>query len=74
MNAKLFFHKLMRYISCALKYSAAAVVAPFVRNKEKYTDLWLIAERGIDARDNGYYLFKYITEHHKEINIEYVIS
>ena len=74
MNAKLFFYKSMRYISCALKYAAAAVAAPFVRRKAKYTDLWLIAERGIDARDNGYYLFKYITKYHKEINIAYVIS
>ena len=74
MNAKLFFHKLMRYISCALKYTAAAAVAPFVRKKAEYKDLWLISERGIDARDNGYYLFKYITGHHKEINIAYVIS
>ena len=44
------------------------------KNKEKYKDLWLIAERGIDARDNAYYLFKYITANHPEINIAYAIT
>lgn len=74
MNLRLFIKKLVRYISCAVKYCAAAVAAPFVKNKPIYRKLWIISERGIDARDNGYYLFKYITEHHPEINIAYVIS
>lgn len=74
MNLRLFFKKLIRYISCAVKYCAAAITVPFVKNNIKYKDLWLVAERGIDARDNGYYLFKYITSNHPEINIAYVIS
>ncbi len=52
----------------------AAFAAPLVRNREEYGNLWLISERGVDARDNGYYLFKYITEKHKEVNIAYIIS
>lgn len=74
MNVQLFIKKSVRYISCAVKYCAAAVIAPFVKNKTKYKNLWLISERGIDARDNGYYLFKYITKSHPEINIAYAIS
>ncbi len=74
MNVQLFIKKSVRYISCAVKYCAAAISAPFVRNKDKYKNLWLISERGIDARDNGYYLFKYITQSHPEINIAYAIS
>lgn len=74
MNAHLFLKKSVRYISCAVKYSLAAVVSPFVKNRADYKDLWLIAERGIDARDNAYYFFKYVTQNHPEINIAYVIS
>lgn len=74
MNTRLFMKKLTRYISCAVKCGAAYICAPFVREKDKYRDLWIIAERGVDARDNGYYLFKYITNCHPEINIAYVIS
>lgn len=74
MNFGLFAKKTFRYISCAVKYSLALAVAPFVRNKAEFKDLWLISERGVDARDNGYYLFKYITKNHPEINIAYAIT
>ena len=74
MNTALLIKKAARYICCAAEYAAALICAPFVRNNEKYRGLWLIAERGVDARDNGYYLFKYITQNHPDINIAYVIS
>ena len=35
---------------------------------------WLISERGDDARDNGYWMFKYLREHHPNINAIYVID
>ncbi len=74
MNFSLLVKKTFRYISCAVKYSLALAVSPFVRKKTEYKDLWLISERGVDARDNGYYLFKYITKNHPEINIAYAIT
>lgn len=74
MNIRALLEKTCSYISCAVKYMAAAVVSPLFRNKDKYKDLWIISERGIDARDNGYYLFKYITENYPEINIAYIIT
>lgn len=37
-------------------------------------DVWLISERGIDARDNGYWFYKYMIENHPEIKVKYVIS
>ena len=49
MNLHTFIKKSKDYISCFVKYGAAVIVAPFAKNKEKYKDLWLIAERGIDA-------------------------
>lgn len=39
-----------------------------------YSGIWLITERGTDARDNGYFFFKWLTENHPEINAVYVIS
>lgn len=74
MNIGLIIKKTIRYISCAVKYSFSMIIAPAFKNNERYKDLWLIAERGVDARDNGYYLFKYITKNHPEINITYAIS
>lgn len=40
----------------------------------KYRDLWLVSERGDDARDNGYWLYRYLREEHPEVNSRYVIT
>ena len=40
----------------------------------KQLNTWLISERGIDARDNGYWFYKYIKENHPEIDVKYIIS
>lgn len=74
MNTSTFVKKAFRYISCACKYTLAHIAAPFMKNNRRYTDLWLISERGIDARDNAYYLFKYITENHPEVNAAFAIT
>ena len=38
----------------------------------KYRELWLVCERGNDARDNGYWFYRYLKEKHPEINARYV--
>ena len=53
---------------------AAEVASIFVRKKQEYKDLWIVSERGIDARDNGYHFFKYLCKEHPEINSVYIIS
>ncbi len=40
----------------------------------KRSNIWLIAERGVDARDNAFVLYKYIKEFHPEIQCKYVIT
>lgn len=40
----------------------------------KMTDTWLISERGIDARDNGYWFYRYMKDNHPEISVKYVIT
>ncbi len=66
--------KLFLYLASVLEYAAAFAASFFVKNRPAYRDLWIIAERGTDARDNAYHLFKYIRENHPEINIAYIIS
>ena len=36
--------------------------------------IWLINERGYDARDNGYHFFEYVSDNHPEIRCYYTIS
>ncbi len=39
-----------------------------------YRELWLVSERGHDARDNGYWMYRYLRVQHHEINACYVIE
>lgn len=45
-----------------------------MRLSERLRGIWIVAERGHDARDNGYVFFKYIREHHPEIKAYYIID
>lgn len=45
-----------------------------IRSKAKYRGIWLISERGNEARDNSYHLYKYIKNKHPEINSYFVIT
>lgn len=40
----------------------------------KYCDYWFISERGVDARDNGYFFYKYLNHSHRDIKKLYCIS
>lgn len=40
----------------------------------KYRNVWIVAERGEDARDNGYFFYKYVRQRHPEINAYYIID
>lgn len=63
-----------RLVFYMIEYGTALFFLPLYRKKAKYKDLWIISERGEDARDNGYYFFRYVREEHPEINIRYIIS
>lgn len=39
-----------------------------------HSQVWLISERGTDARDNSLHLFEYIRKNHPNVDIKYVIS
>lgn len=46
----------------------------FSKLSSKYRNVWLVTERGTDARDNGYWMYKYIRETHPEIKVFYIIN
>lgn len=39
-----------------------------------YKHIWLISERGSEARDNGYFFFVWLKRNHPEIHSKYVIT
>ncbi|MDY4186441.1 MAG: CDP-glycerol glycerophosphotransferase family protein [Candidatus Borkfalkiaceae bacterium] len=41
---------------------------------KKKSDYWVICERGVDARDNGYAFYKYLKKEHPEQIIYYIID
>ena len=52
------------------KLAVALVISVFYKRKR----IWLIAERGDDARDNGYCFFMYMKEKHPSEEVYYIIS
>ena len=50
------------------------VAAVLRKTNKAYQNLWLVMERGFDARDNAYWFFRYLREKHPEINSYYVID
>ena len=71
-----FFNKLKRVkandIKQIWKLPIAWLCAPVVRRY--YKDLWIICEDKNEARDNGYWFFKYVRENHPEQNCIYAIT
>lgn len=49
-----------------------AIGALFI--KLRHRNIWLVCERKSDARDNGYWFFKYMKEQHPEIETIYAID
>lgn len=76
MRAKIkkFWFYLVWLVKFMSKMSASLIVAPFVRLNKEYDDLWLIMELPKEARDNGYWLYKYVVKNHPEINVRYVLA
>lgn len=56
-----------------IKYEAAAICAGVLKvTNPRYRHVWLVSERGREARDNGYHYFAYLRQAHPEINAVYV--
>lgn len=72
---KHFFHQIRRVklkeILQVWKLPIAMICALFYRMKHK--DLWIVCEDKNEARDNGYWFFKYLREEHPEQECVYAI-
>lgn len=65
------FFKIKDFIQI-MPMSIAFCVSLFFRLK--HNNIWLICERRGEARDNGYWFFRYIIENHPEIEAVYAID
>lgn len=62
------------YAGYALYYLFAYCIGLIAKHFPRYKNLWLIAERKTDARDNGLHFFRYLTKEHPEINTAFIIA
>lgn len=67
------FNFLKRHIHSYVEDTKYTILYPYAMYKYKNNEIYLISERGTDARDNGYHLFKYIREHYPKVEVYYVI-
>lgn len=58
----------------ALQLSIAQLVALSLRSYYEKKNIWIVSEKKLEARDNGYHFFKYLRDRHPEINAYYVID
>lgn len=63
--------KFVVFVAEAVKYIVLTPVARLVYRNRK---IFLFAERGTDARDNGYHMYRYFREQHPELESYYVIT
>lgn len=64
--------KISKMLLCIFKYIYFLI---YCKNKKiNNKNIWLISERGIDARDNAYHFYSYIKKHYPNIKIKYVIE
>lgn len=64
-------NKVLKMIICFFKYIYYSLYTKIKRIDNK--DIWLISERGVDARDNAYFFYKYLIDNNID-NVKYVIS
>lgn len=61
----------LKYFFELIKYYSLYPTARFIYRNRK---IYLFSERGVDARDNGYHLYRYFKENHPEIESYYIID
>lgn len=67
--------KIIRISVYITKIITAKIIFLFLKLfLDKYRNVWIISERGYDARDNGYHFFKYVVEKYCGQPIYFVID
>lgn len=66
------------YIKIAARFGWEAVKCvaayPIGRLLYRKKEIWLVSERGTEARDNGYHFFRYMCKQHPELDCRYIIT
>lgn len=57
-------------IKCIFYMLVSYVLSRFVRED----NLWLVCERGTEARDNGLWMYRFIKQNHPEVNVKFIIT
>ena len=65
------YRRIIKYANMLLKHYLLLPVALW---KYRERNVWLVSERGDDARDNGYHFYRYLREKHPELEAYYVIT
>jgi CDP-glycerol glycerophosphotransferase (TagB/SpsB family) len=50
------------------------IMFPAARLYGRKKNIWIISERGTDARDNGYHMFRYMRTEHPDIDVFFIID
>ena len=66
--------KIIRLSKQVIEMKKYEKLAKKYKDNPKYKNLWLISERGTEAKDNGFCFFEYMVKNHPEINARYVID
>lgn len=59
---------------CFLKMIFATIYTALNRKHLYSRDIWLVSDKGTEARDNGYHFFRYVIYNHPELNCNFVIT
>lgn len=63
-----------RFINYTIKILFYLFISVFYKNKRKFKNAYLFCERGDEARDNAYWMFKYYRENYPQVNAYYIIT
>lgn len=67
-------HRVQRAISYIRLCTIHILLKPIAQILYGKKHIWIVCERGTDARDNGYHMFRYIREQHPEQSVYYIIE
>lgn len=68
LRALCYLKELLAMLLCKLLGAVCRAFSP------AYRGIWLVGERGTDARDNGYWFYRYLRTQHPELRTYYVIT
>ena len=66
--------KVFRFIGYSMEAIKYIVLYPIAMIAYGQRNIYIVAERGTDARDNGYYMFRFLCQKHPELEVYYIIS